>query len=261
MIMIMTTWLLLIAQLNLVSWLYVPALHVSETASFSRQSAQPSRACYYYRLAAVEISSRSAPTPAIRLIEVWQQGDYMRIKDDHSNQYYSDATRAIFVSDRTAWQVRSDLRESLLYAAGLAFAFASSVSANPFIDRKPDYIELVDGRECAVYRVSFAQVAQELEHFLGMEIAFEGNVVFHYWVPQKSEQVPLGYVRGRIVFSSSEGYSLMELRVLEYKLLSPRKQSFFAPSSQVDPKELSAEELEQIKEDKFKAFLSVSEKE
>jgi hypothetical protein len=94
-----------------------------------------------------------------------------------------------------------------------------------------------------------------------MEIAFEDNVVFHYWVPQKSERVPLGYVRGRIVFSSSAGYSLIELRVLEYKLLSPRKQSFFAPSSQVDPKELSAEELEQIKEDKFKAFLSVSEKE
>ncbi len=204
---------------------------------------KPVPACYHYRVAVVVIPREMQPdkptAPILSVIDIWRQGNMLRVQDEHGNKYFESSGSSVLVTAKgEAWMTKVRDKFKLTLIHGFPFAFAASVVEGGEIFQltvKPVAVQTVDGIPCAYYNLSLSEAAAKL----GLESEQFSTLIFRYWVPLRPLDVPARFLR----MSMHTDVFTIEVRVVHREQVAPKPSAFFRVAKEVHPRELDETEL------------------
>lgn len=184
------------------------------------QDAAGSERCFYYRIAVATVETQQQGTVqlALALVEVYRQGQKMRVIGEHGEVWLTDGKRAVFFhrAARKGW-VYASLPDGLilLQLGGIAFPIGLLVTERMSFPTKPLRTEEVGSSICTVWDTD------ALWPLVGVSNGNRGRLTI--WVPREKRPIPIGFQRLRL---SVENRTLVEARLIEAREESGKHRMF-----------------------------------
>lgn len=178
------------------------------------QDASVPQTCFYYRIAVatIETQERNVDQLALTIIEVYRQGEKVRVQGEHGEIWLTDGKRAVFYhrDARRGWTY-SSLPDGFVLSqlGGTAFPLGLFVIEQVQFPIKAVRTEVVGSSVCTVWDTD------SLWPLVRVRDGNRGRLTI--WVPQNKGTIPIGFQRLRL---SIEGKLVAEARLVEAKEVS-----------------------------------------
>ncbi|MCS6923602.1 MAG: hypothetical protein NZM10_04400 [Fimbriimonadales bacterium] len=182
--------------------------------------------CLYCRVVFVDLrnSNASSDSTVIRVLEVWKQGDKVRVEEENGYVYINDGKRAYLYNRNEGWETNSDVGVPLVMLKHSPMGLALNIFNNSPVRTSSQgkgqerRVDTIDGVKCVVEAVNFYE-----------ETGGKVFGSFTQWVPTDTLTPPVSFLRLR----ASIGDGLIELRVVDRKQLPAKPYELFNPAPKV----------------------------
>lgn len=191
------------------------------TASWSRgENVARSEKCFYYRIvvATLEMQQRGSDQLILSVVEIYRQGQKLRIVGEQGEIWLTDGKRAVFFQRdaRKGWMYPS-LPDGFVLSklGGIAFPVSLMVTERILFPTKPLRTEKVGSSMCIVWE------SDGLLAVVGVSNGSKGRMTI--WVPSEEGAMPIGFQKLQF---SIENRLVAEARLVEAKEVTCNEELF-----------------------------------